>query len=74
MNISVACWWKFKVDFSLCICIVSRMFMSEGEVVLTMRKLLAKILCFNFFAWFFGSKCDGLVSARPDLSDVLRCW
>ena len=74
MNSSVACWWIFKVGFSLCICIVSRMFISEREEVLTMRKLLAEILCLNFFAWLLGPKCDRLVSARPDLSDVPRCW
>ena len=57
----------------MCICIVSRMFMLEGKVVLIMRKLLAEILCLNFFAWFLGSECDGLVSAGPILSDVPRC-
>ena len=55
----------------MCICIVFRMFRSVGEAVLTMRKLFAEILCLNFFAWFLGSECDGLVSARGDLSDVL---
>ena len=48
--------------------------MSEEEEVLTMRKLLTEILCLNFFEWFLGSECDGLVGARPDISDVLRCW
>ena len=47
--------------------------MLEGEVVLIMRKLLTEILCLNLFAWFLGLECDGLVSVRPDLSDVPGC-
>ena len=42
--------------------------------MLTIRKLLAKKLCLNFFEWFLGSECDVLVSVRSYSSDAPRCW